>query len=71
MAKESGGRPLQFSPFASHVHPGFWSAFSKKKLEEMQLSEEPVPLNGQFVNREQKDLDLMTSGSQSVFMANS
>ena len=39
------------------MHPGFWSAFSKKKLEEMQLSEEPVPLNGQFVNREYQDLD--------------
>lgn len=53
-----GGRPLQFSPFASHVHPGFWNAFSKKKLEEMQLSEEPVPLNGQFVNRDYNDLDI-------------
>ena len=49
---ESGRRPLQFSALASRVHPGFWNAFSKKKLEEMQLSEEPVALNGQFVNRE-------------------
>ena len=52
MAESGGRRPLQFSAFASRVHPGFWNAFSKKKLEEMQLSEDPVPLNGQFVNRE-------------------
>ena len=38
MASGGGGDTvaLQFSPFASRVHPGFWNAFSKKKLEEMQ-----------------------------------
>ncbi|GAB6029891.1 Autophagy protein 7 [Chamberlinius hualienensis] len=39
---------LQFSPFSSAVDMGFWWTLSKKKLEDFQLLEEPVEINGYY-----------------------
>ena len=35
-------RTLQFAPFNSFVHPGFWNAFSKMKLDVLGLTEKSV-----------------------------
>ena len=42
--------PLQFAPFVSCVNPGFWSAFSKLKLEVLGLDEEPVDVLATYSN---------------------
>ncbi len=34
--------PLQFAPFSSCVHPGFWSALADAKLGRLRLDEGPV-----------------------------
>ena len=47
---------LQFGPFSSFIHPSFWSAFSKKKLEELGLSQEPVSVLGRYCNNDPKGM---------------
>lgn len=39
---------LQFVPFASTVTPDFWTAFSKLKIDTLQLTEEPVELRATY-----------------------
>ncbi|KAF2363455.1 THIF-type NAD/FAD binding fold [Trinorchestia longiramus] len=48
----SSGR-LQYASFSSSVDIGFWHAFNKKKLEELKLSTDPVPLYGSYVNTDE------------------
>ena len=33
---------LKFVPFASSIDPSFWSEFSKRKIDVLKLSEEPI-----------------------------
>ena len=47
---ENDYQPLQFAPFVSCVNPGFWSAFSKLKLEVLGLDEEPVDVLATYSN---------------------
>ena len=47
---EENYQPLQFTPFSSCVNPGFWSSFSKVKLEVLGLDETPVNAVGSFAN---------------------
>ena len=47
---EENYQALQFAPFSSCVNPGFWSAFSKVKLEVLGLDETPVNAVGSFAN---------------------
>jgi len=47
---DEGYGPLQFAPFVSCVNPGFWSAFSKLKLEVLGLDEKPLKAVGTFAN---------------------
>ena len=49
-SEESDYQPLQFAPFVSCVNPGFWSAFSKLKLEVLGLDEEPVDVLANYSN---------------------
>uniref|UniRef100_A0A1X7SZ40 Ubiquitin-like modifier-activating enzyme Atg7 N-terminal domain-containing protein n=1 Tax=Amphimedon queenslandica TaxID=400682 RepID=A0A1X7SZ40_AMPQE len=37
---------LQFLPFSSSLDPGYWQELGKRKLEEYQLREDPVPIRG-------------------------
>ena len=37
-----GQSPLQYAPFNSHVHPGFWNSLTKVKLDVLGLEEKPV-----------------------------
>lgn len=39
---------LQFSPFASTILPEFWTSLSKLKIDELKLSEHPIPLKGSY-----------------------
>ena len=41
-----GTNVLQFLPFRSSLDPGFWQELGKRKLEEYQLREDPVPIRG-------------------------
>ncbi len=41
-------RVVQFAPLSSCVHPSFWSAFSKKKLEDIRLDESPLAIGGSY-----------------------
>ena len=54
MANEEGskveGKVLQFVPFSSSLDPGFWHELGKRKLEQYQLSEEPVNIHGYYSN---------------------
>lgn len=40
---------LQFSPFASTVLPEFWTSLSKLKIDELKLSQHPIPVKGSYV----------------------
>lgn len=39
---------LQFTPFTSTVLPEFWSAFTKIKIDQLKLSEQPVSIRGNY-----------------------
>ena len=41
---------LRFAPFTSTIDGGFWHRFTTLKLEELKLSEKPVPLLGYYSN---------------------
>ena len=43
-------RALQYAPFNSCVHPGFWSTLTKVKLEVLGLDEEPIEATATFLN---------------------
>ena len=45
-----GTNVLQFLPFSSSLDPGFWHELGKRKLEEYQLREDPVPIRGIYGN---------------------
>ena len=45
-------RPLQYAPFNSCVHPGFWNALSKAKLEILGLDEKPIKAKATFLNND-------------------
>ena len=47
---EEGGHVLQFLPFSSSLDPGFWHELGKRKLEQYQLREDPVPIRGLYGN---------------------
>ena len=49
-AQVVGGTLLRFAPFTSTIDSGFWHRFTTLKLEELKLSEEPVPLLGHYSN---------------------
>lgn len=50
MATGSESKVLQFVPFHSSLDPGFWHELGKRKLEQYQLSEEPVNIFGCYTN---------------------
>ena len=41
---EVGSCGIQYAPFNSCVHPGFWNALTKVKLDVLGLEEQPVGL---------------------------
>ena len=47
---------LKFTPFSSSIHPGFWSAFSKLKLEVLGLEEKAIEVHGQYENKGQSGI---------------
>ena len=47
---------LKYAPFASAINPGFWTAFSKLKLEVLGLSENAIKVQAYYENKEQHDL---------------
>jgi ubiquitin-like modifier-activating enzyme ATG7 len=63
-------KALQYSPFNSHLHPGFWSVFSKLKLEVLGLKEDPVTMTGQFVNNGAKNLPTSMNVEWNAFQDN-
>ena len=44
----SRSRLLQFQPFSSVVHPEFWHAFSSLKIDQLQLSDDGVPITASY-----------------------
>ena len=44
---------LKYAPFSSSIHPGFWSALTKLKLEVLGLEDTAVDIHGQYVNQDQ------------------
>ena len=49
-AQVASGALLRFAPFTSTIDSGFWHRFTTLKLEELKLSEDPVPLLGHYSN---------------------
>jgi ubiquitin-like modifier-activating enzyme ATG7 len=39
---------LQFSPFSSTILPEFWTSLTKLKIDELKLSQHPVPVKGVY-----------------------
>lgn len=39
---------LQFSPFVSTILPEFWTSLSKLKIDELKLSQHPIPIRGSY-----------------------
>lgn len=39
---------LQFSPLASTILPEFWTSLSKLKVDELKLSQHPIPIRGSY-----------------------
>ena len=39
---------IQYAPFNSRVHPGFWNTFTKLKLDVLGLTEKSVRVNDCF-----------------------
>jgi hypothetical protein len=44
----SSSRIVQFSPLTSTLSPEFWTAFSKLKIDHLQLSDAAVPVAGRY-----------------------
>ena len=44
---------LKFAPFSSSIHPGFWNALTKLKLEVLGLEDTAVDVHGHYVNQDQ------------------
>ena len=44
---------LKYAPFSSSIHPGFWSALTKLKLEVLGLENTAVDIHGHYVNQDQ------------------
>jgi len=40
----------KFFPFQSQLQPGFWNSLANKKLEELKLSESPLPIWGSYTH---------------------
>ena len=49
-------RTLQYVPFTSCVHPGFWNSLTKLKLETLGLEEKPVDASAKFYNNDSTGL---------------
>ena len=47
---------LKYSPFTSSIHPGFWSALTKLKLEVLGLKENALEVHGYYENKFQANL---------------
>lgn len=40
--------PLQFTPLTSSISPSFWQALTQLKLHKFKLSDEPIPITGNY-----------------------
>ena len=47
---------IKYAPFTSSIHPGFWSALSKLKLEVLGLEESAVEVHGHYENKFQPNI---------------
>ena len=56
MMATNENRALQYVPFTSCVHPGFWNSLTKLKLETLGLEEKPVEATAKFYNNDSTGL---------------
>ncbi len=48
---------LKFAPFTSSPHPGFWSTFTKLKLEVLGLEDKPIDVHGYYDSKSQEGIN--------------
>ncbi|KAM9972593.1 hypothetical protein ACTFIR_011960 [Dictyostelium discoideum] len=61
---------LQFKEFSSFVNISFWHELSNKKLDELKLSEESIPLNGHYTFSPSQQLDPFLCLEFNAFLRN-
>ncbi|KAK5574485.1 hypothetical protein RB653_009738 [Dictyostelium firmibasis] len=61
---------LQFKEFSSFVNISFWHELSNKKLDELKLSEEPIPLNAHYTFSPSQQLDPFLCLEFNAFLKN-
>ncbi|GAA5841415.1 hypothetical protein JCM3766R1_004076 [Sporobolomyces carnicolor] len=49
----SAGQSLQFLPLSTSISPSFWHALTSRKLHQLKLSQEPVPIHGYYSKSKQ------------------
>ena len=62
---------LKYAPFSSTINPGFWTSFTKLKLEVLGLQENALDIEATYSNKDQKDLPAMMNIDWDAFESTS